>query len=115
MGIALGNDGKRDEAIAKYRKAIELDPTSAGAYVNLSELLKDKGDLEGALRAYNEGIHLKPDLADAYYDRADAWKQKDQPAAAISDLQQYLSLGGGVREGDSEKVEAMIRDLKTKL
>jgi hypothetical protein len=38
--------------------------------------------------------------------------KQNKHAVAIADFKQYLSLGGGTRDGDTEKVEQMIRDLE---
>jgi hypothetical protein len=39
-------------------------------------------------------------------------EKKADKAAAIVDYQKYLDAGGGVRDGDAQEVEQMIRDLK---
>ena len=43
---------------------------------------------------------------------AAAIMRKNNPAAAIADFQKYLDLGGGERDGDTEEVEQMIRELR---
>jgi tetratricopeptide (TPR) repeat protein len=42
-GNALKAQGKVDEAVAEYQKAIALDPQDAAVYHNLGNALKDKG------------------------------------------------------------------------
>ncbi len=39
LGVVNGNEGKRDEAIGYYKKAIELDPTYEASYLNLSSII----------------------------------------------------------------------------
>ena len=56
---------KLDEAIASYRKAIELDPNVASAYHGLGLALQEKGLLEEAIAEYREALRLKPDHAGA--------------------------------------------------
>jgi tetratricopeptide (TPR) repeat protein len=41
----LKEQGKLDEAIACYRRALELKPDSAGVDYNLGNVLKDQGKL----------------------------------------------------------------------
>ena len=41
-----------DEAIACYRKAIELDPKFALAHNNLGNALEDKGQVDEAIACY---------------------------------------------------------------
>jgi tetratricopeptide (TPR) repeat protein len=44
--------GAPAEAVTAYRQALELDPTHAGAHLNLGRLLQEQGDLAGAERHY---------------------------------------------------------------
>ena len=63
LGLALKAKGQVDEAIACFRKAIELDPKFAFAHVNLGIALKDKGQMDEAIACYREAIELDPKLA----------------------------------------------------
>ena len=103
--------GDLDGALLDYNEAIRLKPDDANFFRNRGMTRHDKEDLDGALLDYNEAIRLKPDYANTFYDRADLWRKKDQSTAAISDLQKYLDLGGGQRNGDTEEVEQTIRNL----
>jgi Flp pilus assembly protein TadD len=47
---------KIDQAVAEYRKAIELDPASALSYGNLAALYMMNGDIEKAREVAEEGI-----------------------------------------------------------
>jgi tetratricopeptide (TPR) repeat protein len=114
-GIARDARGDRDGAIEDYTKAIRRNPDYTNAYYNRGISRKAQGDVNGALEDYTEAIRTSPDHANAYYNRAQIWKQRERTAAAIADYQKYLDVGGGERDGDTEKVEEMIRDLQKKL
>ena len=45
---------RESEARAEYRRAIELDPKETGAWVNLANLDRSKGDLEKSLAGFRE-------------------------------------------------------------
>jgi tetratricopeptide (TPR) repeat protein len=50
-----------DEAQDAYRRALELDPDHADAWVNLGRLLHEAGDARGAAQHYRKAIELRPD------------------------------------------------------
>jgi tetratricopeptide (TPR) repeat protein/serine/threonine protein kinase len=61
LGIALKAQGNQDQAIACYRKAIELDGKNAGAHHNLGDVLNAQRKLDEAIRHYRKAIELEPD------------------------------------------------------
>ncbi len=63
---ALAEQGKLDEAVASYRRALELKPDFAEAHYNLANALSDQGKLEEALAGYRRALELKPDYAAAH-------------------------------------------------
>ena len=73
MGNALKDQGKLDEAIAAYNKALSIKPDYADAYNNMGNALQDQGKLDEAIAAYNKALSLKPDYAEAqkfeYFDK----------------------------------------------
>lgn len=111
-GIAHRDKGNLNLAIADFNEAIRLEPEAAGAYDNRGQARHATGDAEGALTDYAEAIRLLPTFYDAYFHRALAWEKKRNDTAAIADYQEYLRLGGGIRNGDEEKVHKIIRRLR---
>jgi superkiller protein 3 len=65
LGLALHQQGKLEEAIACYRKAIELDPKYAPAHSYLGFALQAQGKLEEAIPCCRKAIELDPKLAPA--------------------------------------------------
>ena len=56
-----------EEAIDAYRRALDLDPTLAGPYVNLGRLLHEQGDIEAAEDLYRAALsHCAPDATAAF-------------------------------------------------
>ena len=58
--------GQLDEAIACYKKAIELDPKDARAHYNLGIALAAKGQVDEAIAYYKKAIELDPKYAEAH-------------------------------------------------
>ena len=54
--------GEIEESIASYRKAIEVKPDFADAYLNLGVVLNEKGEVEESIASYRKAIEVKPDL-----------------------------------------------------
>jgi tetratricopeptide (TPR) repeat protein len=57
-------DGRTDEAIKTYEKAISLKSTESAAIVSLARLLQDRGDHEGAKKRYEQALTLQSTPAD---------------------------------------------------
>ena len=58
LGNAYYEQGKLNEAIAEYKKAIEIDPDFADAYYNLGNVYDEREELEQAIVHYKEFIRL---------------------------------------------------------
>ncbi len=54
-------DGELDDALAKFREAISMDPGHAAAQLNLGIALKLKGAREEAAKAFEEAARLDPE------------------------------------------------------
>jgi predicted Zn-dependent protease len=51
--------GKTDESLQHYRKAIQLDATDVGSRIRVAEMLEATGDIEGAMALYTEAYGLE--------------------------------------------------------
>ena len=60
FGIAVAQRGLWREAIYRWEKAIEIDPTYASAYNDLAIGYEHEGQLDKARRAYERAIELDP-------------------------------------------------------
>ena len=58
----LKEKGEIEEAMASYRKAIEIRPDFADAYFALGLVVKLLGMVEEAMASYRKAIEVKPDL-----------------------------------------------------
>jgi tetratricopeptide (TPR) repeat protein len=65
-GVALSNEGKTDEAIAKFNEVIAVVPNCAECYANIGTVLGMAKRYPEAETAYKKATEIKPDFADAY-------------------------------------------------
>ena len=60
FGIEVAQRGLWREAIYRWERAVEIDPTYAAAYNNLAIAYEQDGDLEKARAAYERALALDP-------------------------------------------------------
>ncbi len=62
----LDDLGRRDQAAAAYRRAIEVKPDIAEAHFNLGGVLRALGNMPDAEAAYRRAVELQPAMAQAW-------------------------------------------------
>jgi type IV pilus assembly protein PilF len=61
FGINVAQRGLWREAIYRWQKAIEIDPTYSAAYNDLAVAYEHEGQLDKARQAYEKALALDPD------------------------------------------------------
>ncbi|MDZ7951218.1 glycosyltransferase [Nostoc sp. DedQUE09] len=117
LGYTLEQQGKFDEAVTCYQKALELQPNCAEAEINLGNALNAQGKLSKAQQAhyadlnhklglsrtiagnskeainyYRQAIALDPNLLNAYYSLSNILQEVGQWEEAIASYSQALKL-----------------------
>jgi tetratricopeptide (TPR) repeat protein len=90
VGAALQNEGRYDEAIAHYRRAIALRPQYAPAYNNLASSLNSTGRSGDAIAAYQQALRLQPDYPEAHYNLGNALLAAGRRQDAVVHFQRAL-------------------------
>lgn len=107
LGIAYSRLKNHQQAVAHYQAAIKLPIypiLKLGAYNNLGNLLKEKGDFKGAKKAYETTLKVDPAFVNGYYNLGMTLKEmglfKDAIAAYVKAIdlnpqyaQAYQNLG----------------------
>jgi len=85
--------GRVDAAIDDYSKAIDLDPTYAGAYSARGNLYFEKGLHDLAKSDFDKAIKHDPDAPGAYHGRGAVGLRNDLLDQAIADFTRAIELG----------------------
>ena len=66
LGNALAAQGRFDEAITNYRKAIQINPNSSGALDNLGIALAARGRFDEAIENYRRAIQINSNRPETF-------------------------------------------------
>jgi tetratricopeptide (TPR) repeat protein len=99
-GVTLSNEGKHDEAIAKFNEVLAEMPKCPECYNNIGTVYIRKKEFEKAEEAFKQSIALKP-TPDAYNGLASVYNQmkKFDEAQTASAEAQKLGGAAGVAGG----------------
>jgi tetratricopeptide (TPR) repeat protein len=107
-GVDYFEEGRLEDAIAEYGKAIELEPRYAEAYNNrgFAHFLLDQH--QRAIEDYDEAIRFNPQLVKAYTGRALAHTWLGNYQEAERDIDKAVELGerGDLLRATVEQIKA---------
>jgi Flp pilus assembly protein TadD len=66
LGYELFNRGRLDEAIAEYRKTMEVMPNDVKSHSYLGRALADSGRFDEAIAQYRKALEIMPDYPEAH-------------------------------------------------
>ncbi len=92
-GMEDCNNGKFDEAIAKFNQAMKMKPDDPALYVLRSRAKYAKGQNQDALTDLGQAVKINPSFAQAYNTRAQVHFTLENFDQALADLQKAQSLG----------------------
>jgi tetratricopeptide (TPR) repeat protein/2-polyprenyl-3-methyl-5-hydroxy-6-metoxy-1,4-benzoquinol methylase len=91
LGLALQAQGKLEEAVASYRRALAHKPDDAHAHNNLGNTLKQQGKLEEAVACYRRALSHNPDDAHAHYNLSIALQDQGKLDEAVISYERALA------------------------
>ncbi len=124
LGVALADMGQIDEAIALYKKALELNPNYAAAHGNLGNSLVKKGQVDAAIAEYNKAIELYPRFPQAHLNLGTALFKRGQVDEARAQFEDAVEINPddagahdmlGVALGEQGHLEAAIGEFQEAL
>ena len=90
LGNALVKDGKFDEAIAQYRKVLEINPGSAETHNDLGGALFSQAHIDEAVAQYRKALEIEPDFMEARNNLGLAYFTKGETDEAIAQYRRVL-------------------------
>jgi len=95
LGIALGKQGRNDEAIAQLQQALAIWPGFADAYDNLGVLMIRQGRTDEATVQFQRALTVQPEDAAADYNLGKIFYLQNQVATAITYFKKTVELDPG--------------------
>jgi tetratricopeptide (TPR) repeat protein len=91
LGILSAREGKTDDAIGYFQKALAIDSDHAVALQNLGNAYRQKKDWDAACMTLQHALALNPDDADANYGLGMVYAQLNDTVHAYEFLQKALA------------------------
>ena len=98
-GVQLSNDGKTDEAVAKFMEVVATIPNCAECYANIGTVQTKAKKYDEAEAAFKKAIELKPDFAEAYNGLANLYNAEKKFDLAAEAGKKAMELGTGAAAG----------------
>ncbi|OFW10193.1 MAG: hypothetical protein A3H96_18200 [Acidobacteria bacterium RIFCSPLOWO2_02_FULL_67_36] len=101
----MSNEGKYDEAIAKFTEVMADVPNCMECYLNIGAVYTQKKEYDKAEEAYRKALEIKPDAPDAYnglatiYNQQKKFKEAQEMSAEAS--KRAAAATGGVGNPDA--------------
>lgn len=95
LGLLKTTLGEHEEAIAHFKKALEIDLKYTPAYRGMARAYDKNGDTKKAVAAYEQAIALKPDYWESRKDLATHYLMNGKFDRAIEQYRQVISMTPG--------------------
>jgi len=90
LGTAFQAQGKLDEAIKCYRKALKIKPYDLNIHGNLGSALQLQGKFNEAIIHHRRAIEIQPDSAKAHFNLGLTLRKMDRPTEALTHFQEAV-------------------------
>jgi Flp pilus assembly protein TadD len=101
-GVALSREGKYDDSVAAFNRAVALNPKCQDCFYNIGFAYAQKKDYAQAEENYKKAIEVKPDYTEAYNGLANiynAQRKFDLAAEASAKASQLSAAAPGALQG----------------
>ena len=98
LGVAYSGKGMYDEAIAEFKKGIEINPNYAEAHSNLGIAYRNKGRFDEAIAELKKAIEINPNYAEAHSNLGIAYGGKGMFDEAIAEYKKAIEINPNYAE-----------------
>jgi tetratricopeptide (TPR) repeat protein len=81
--MSLMNEGKLNEALGAFRRALEIDPAYVVSAYNMGVVLAHQGNQDAALAAFRTAIAIRPTYAPAHLGLGLLLRMQNDPKAEV--------------------------------
>jgi len=92
LGTFLSHAGRLTEAIAQFRRAVEIKPDYALAYNNLGSALTELGRFDEAVNNFQRAVKIQPDFVEVYGNLGTVLGQMEKFDEAIACFHRALAI-----------------------
>lgn len=92
LGAAQVGLGQFDEAVASYKRAIEIEPSDAKTHFNLGIAQAEREDFAAAINSYKQALGIDPDYVVAYVNLGNAFKDAGNLTQAMKSYRHALKI-----------------------
>jgi tetratricopeptide (TPR) repeat protein len=105
---AMLEDGRYEDAYARYAKMLELFPREPNALVNYGLLAAKLGHADEALDSWEKAVSVDPNQPNAHLYLAEAFDQRGQPAAAARHWDAFLRFAAAHPDDPAAGIDQQI-------
>jgi tetratricopeptide (TPR) repeat protein len=95
LGAVLYSEGKTDEAVECYNKAVEIQPDYAKPYYNLAGIFARRGQIDKSIEYYQKSLAASPNYYQTHNKLGIVLLNKGRTADAIVQFREALRLNPG--------------------
>ncbi len=104
-GKLLQIQGRLDDAIECYNKAIKINPKNDGAWYIKGLILKQQGNLDKAIECYDKTIEIKSENENVWYNKENALSEKNKLSEVDEEIEWF-------NKGNTLQIQGKLYDAK---
>ena len=112
LGKALAKKGECEKAIYSFRKALDIDSSSAEIYQSLGDTLVKTGELDEAVIVYHKAIELQPSLWEVHHNLGDIWHGQERLDEAVAAYRLAIKLNPDFSWSHNNLGDSLIKQEK---